>query len=79
MRTTLNLADSLLREAKKRAADEHRPLTRMLEDALRGYLRGNRRPATGFRYRPVVVKGGPRPGVDLADRDSLYEIMEGRR
>jgi hypothetical protein len=76
MKTTLNLDSDLLREAKKRAAEEGITLTRVVEDALRSAL--TERPATErFRLRLKVVDGGP-PLVDVADRDALYERMEGR-
>jgi len=35
MRTTIRLEDGLLREVKKRAAETGRPLTGVIEDALR--------------------------------------------
>jgi hypothetical protein len=76
MKTTLNLDGDLLREAKKRAAEEGITLTRVVEDALRSAL--TERPATErFKLRLKVVDGGP-PLVDVADRDALYERMEGR-
>jgi hypothetical protein len=79
MRTTLDLDDAVLRAAKQRAAAEDLTLTRVIEEALREYLRQPRRPSrTRFRLRLVTKKGRPVRGVDLADRDALYERMEGR-
>ena len=78
MRTTLDLEDRLLRDAKRRAAHEGRTLTRIIEDALRQYLAPPVRPRKTFRLRLLTKKGRLVPGVDLADRDSLYERMEGR-
>ncbi len=79
MRTTLDIDDRLLRAAKKRAVDDGEPLTRVIERALRVYLapapRAKGRP---FRLHLVLKKGRVRSGVDLADRDSLYERMDGR-
>jgi hypothetical protein len=75
MRTTLDLDDDLLRAAKHRATDDGSSLTRVLEDALRSYLS----PATGqkkrFLFRPVTKKGRMRAGVELFDRDALYQRM----
>jgi hypothetical protein len=80
MRTTLDLDDGLLRAAKKRAAEQGTTLTRVIEDALRQTLtRSGRAAGEGFRLRLVTKRGRPRPGVDLDDRDALYERMEGRR
>jgi len=38
MRTTLDLSDALLRGAKRRAAEEGRTLTSVIEEALRDSL-----------------------------------------
>ena len=78
MRTTLDVQSSLLREAKKRAAHEGRTLTAVIHDALRLYLAPARPTGKRFRLRLLTKKGRLVPGVDLADRDSLYERMEGR-
>jgi hypothetical protein len=78
MRTTLDLQSGLLREAKKRAAHEGRTLTAVIQDALRQYLAPARPTGKRFRLRLLTKKGRLVAGVDLADRDSLYERMEGR-
>ncbi len=74
MKTTLNLDDGLLREAKKRAAERGTTLTRVVEEALREALSSDE---TGGRdeVRWVVVDGGP-PRVDIADRNALYEFLD---
>lgn len=77
MKTTLNLDDKLVRAAKRRALEEGRPLTRLIEDAVRRYLEPARAARTKFRFEPLVRDAGPLPGVDVADRDSLYERMDG--
>jgi len=78
MRTTLNIDDELMRKVKKHAHDTGRPITRVIEDALRQAL--TRKPARARRFRLEwqPVSGKLRPGVDLADRDALLELMEGR-
>jgi hypothetical protein len=78
MRTTLDFDDRLLREAKKRAAEEGETLTRLIERALRAYLRPAPRKSTRFRLKLLTKKGRIVPGVNWDDRDSLYERMEGR-
>jgi plasmid stability protein len=79
MRTTLDLDDELVKEIKRRAADSGRTMTQELEDVLREGLRSRAPGGKPFRLRLPTVKGKLLPGVDLNDRDSLYDIMEGRR
>lgn len=76
MRTTLDLNDDLMREAKARAAHEGRTLTSLIEDGLRLVLRG-RRGGSGYEFRFRTVRGERPPVVDVADRDRLYDLMEG--
>jgi hypothetical protein len=78
MRTTLDLDPGILRSAKRRAADEGRPLTRVIEDALRHYLAPSPARRKRFRLRLLTKKGRRVPGIDFADRDALYERMDGR-
>lgn len=76
MRTTLDLSDELLRRAKKKAADDGIPLRSVVEAALRDYLAGKPR-KHGYRLRWTPERGELLPGVDLDDRNSLYDRMEG--
>jgi len=78
MRTTLNLDDRLIREAKKRAAEMGETLTDLIESALRAYLKPGVTRRRAFRLKLLVKKGRAIPGVDFSDRDSLYERMDGR-
>jgi hypothetical protein len=78
VRTTLNLDDGLMREAKKRAAREGRTLTSLLEEALRIFLTRHGHRQT-YRLTWPVRRGEMPPAVDIADRDALLEAMEGRR
>lgn len=79
MKTTLNFDDRLLREAKKRAAEEGETLTRLIEKALRRYLSPLVKKRGSYRLKLVTKKGRRVPGVDWDDRDSIYEHMDGRR
>jgi len=74
----MDLSDELLRKARKRAADEGIPLRDVVEDALRRYLVGSRRRDT-YRLRWSTESGRLQPGVDLDDRDALFDRMGGRR
>jgi hypothetical protein len=78
MRTTLDLSSEILRLAKKKAADDRVPLKRVVEVALRRYLTGTPR-RTGYRLRWRTESGTLQPGVDLEDRQSLFDRMGGRR
>jgi predicted transcriptional regulator len=79
MRTTLNLDDELLAAAKRRASETGRTLTAVIEEALAAALAA--RPARGRRYRlKLRTHAGRYIGqADVADRDALYDSMEGRR
>ena len=76
-KTTLNLDHGLLHAAKRRAADEGTTLTHVVEEALRAAL-VERQPTSGFKLRLPTVRGGGPPRVDVADREALYDLMEGR-
>jgi len=68
MRTTLNLDDRLLGEAKVRAATTNRTLTATIEDALRLALH-TLLPKVAKRRFAIPTSGtrGLLPGVDLDD------------
>ena len=77
MRTTLDLDDGLMRAAKRRAAETGRTLTALVETALRELLRAEENAGT-HRLDWKVVEGGAQAGVDLEDRDALFDRMSGR-
>ncbi len=77
MRTTIDISDELFRQAKRRAADESTTLRAVVENALRAWL-ASRRKGTGYRLRWHPEKGAIQPGVDLDDRDALFDRMDGR-
>ena len=78
MRTTIDLGDELYRQIRKKAADDGVAMRDVLEAALRGYLSG--RATRGvYRLRWRTEEGRLQPGVDLDDRDSLFDLMDGRK
>ena len=77
MKTTLNFDDRLIRAAKARAAQDGEPLTRLIERAIRQYLEPAKPAGEPFELKLITKKTRTLPGVDLADRKSLYDIMEG--
>jgi hypothetical protein len=77
MRTTLDLADHLLVQAKQLAAARRMTLTAVLEDSLRVYLateHSRARPASRRMRLPIGDGGRPCRGVDLCDTSALLEI-----
>ncbi|MCV7379820.1 hypothetical protein BST11_09890 [Mycobacterium alsense] len=76
MRTTVNIDDNLLAEAKVLAARTSRSLGEVVDDALRAMLHRDteRRPARQFRL-PAHGSGGLRAGIDLQDKDALAEVL----
>ena len=76
MRTTVRIKDDLLQQAKKRAADEGRTLTSLIEDSLALILA---KPKSSRRKRvelPVSkASGGVLPGIDLNHSSDLEEVM----
>jgi hypothetical protein len=78
MRTTLNLDDEVTRAVKQEAAESGRTMTEVIETALRDALMRKAEPQKPFELGLPTVGGALRPGVDLTDRDALYELMEGR-
>ena len=77
MRTTIKIEDSLLVEAKTRAAASGRTLNQVVEDALRAAF--ERRQSAGDRPELPVLRGGRlMPGVDLDDSAALLDLMDRR-
>ena len=78
-RTTIALDEPLLRDLKQRAAREGRTLAALVNELLHAAIES--RAGKTFRFRLAIHKGGPSdgplPGVDLTDRDRLYDLMEG--
>ena len=80
MRTTLDLDDELHARLKALAARAGRPLTRVLEDAIRGFLDDvESQPGTAPPTFPSFAGGtapGLMPGVDLDDTAALTDLMD---
>jgi hypothetical protein len=76
VRTTIRIDDALYRRIKSRAAQTGRPVSAVIEDALREALRP--RPAGGAEPIPLPVFGGSgvMPGVDLASNAALRDRMD---
>ena len=79
MKTTLELPDELLIEAKKKAAELRRPLRSLVEEGLRMVLRKPDRSSRKKVVHLVTVKGGLASDLDLSSRESMYEWMNKKR
>lgn len=75
MKTTLNIDDKVMIELKREAARQGRTMSDLVEGALRHSLRPQ--PPKG-KMPPLPTFRGGRILVDVADREALYEAMEGR-
>lgn len=77
MRTTVDIQEDLLREAKERAARSGRTLGQVVDDALRVlFQRGDRASSRGPVELPTFRGTGLQPGVDLDDSAALLDLME---
>ena len=74
-RTTVRLPQELLRRAKRKAAEEGRTLTALIEDGLRLVV-GGKGPAKAKRVLPRFsdASGGPLPGIDISNSAALQEM-----
>lgn len=76
MRTTVNIDDRLLAEAKILAARTSRSLGSVVEDALREMLNRVADADSAAEFRLLTHgSGGLRPGVDLDDKEALAELL----
>ena len=78
MKTTLNLNDSVFRQAKSRAQRNGVTLTRFVEDALRAQLMGSKPGKRKFKLQMCTVRGTRPPNVDIFDREALYEVLDAK-
>ena len=79
MKTTVEISDRLMREARAAAVREGRILRSLLEEGLREVLAGRRRKGR-FRLRDGSFKGnGLQPEVDLSNWEQIRSLIyEGR-
>lgn len=77
MRTTLDIPDEILQLARRRAAAERISLGELVEAALRSHLL-EQPERSGYQFRWRTERGRLHPGVNLDDRQALWNLMEGR-
>ena len=79
MKTTIEIADSLLTEARRVAAREGTTVRALVEQGLRRVI-AERKRSSGFRLRKATFKGdGLQPGVGTGSWERIREMAyEGR-
>jgi plasmid stability protein len=76
-RTTLKMGADLLKRLKARAAVEGRSMQDLANELLRDGLDAREGPGD-YDLRLEGWDAGIQPGVDLLDRDKLFDLMDGR-
>jgi plasmid stability protein len=72
------IEDGILRELKRRAAAQGRTIQAVANDLLRHALAGHGKTREKFVLRLEGWQGAEQPGVDILDRDKLFDLMDGR-
>jgi hypothetical protein len=75
-KTTLVIDDQIMRRLRQEAARQGRTISDLVEAALRSMLEPGRTPPP--ELPPLPTFAGGRPLVEIADREALYQAMEGR-
>lgn len=75
MKTSLVIDDTIMARLRVRAAVERRTISELVEAALRRMLEAEPQPPE-LPELPRFDSGGAK--VDVADREALYQAMEGR-
>jgi hypothetical protein len=76
MKTTLEIDDRLLARAKRQAAAHGTTLRAVVEDALRARFAARPETQRAYRFTPPIVRGVRPPAVNVADRNSLYDLLD---
>lgn len=76
MRTTLVIADDLLRRARIRAAEAGTTLSAVVEEGLARFLGEGDTPSPEPEHLAAHGAGGLRPGVDLADNRRVRDFLD---
>ncbi len=78
-RTTLRLDDDLLKRLKETAARQGRTLQSLANDLLRsGLVRTSSDGQLEYELRLEGWEAEEQAGVDILDRDKLFDVMDGR-
>ncbi len=76
MKTTIEIADDLLRAAKEQARKERTTLRALVESGLRRELKERRARRGKPRFKLVTFKGdGLQPGIDFRNWEQIRSII----
>ena len=75
MKTTLMIDDRVMRQLKQEAAARRQTVSALVESALRQYLAFK---TASRELPPLPCADLGTATVDVADREALYQAMEGR-
>lgn len=78
LKTTLNIDDTVMARLRREAARQNRTMSELVEAALRLLFHSGQQQRKK-KLAPLPTFHGGKPLVDIADRDALYDVMEGRR
>ena len=76
MKTTLVIDETIMSRLREEAARQGKTISELVEAALRLFLQPRKRKRQPPRPLPTANLGGAL--VDIADREALYQAMEGR-
>ncbi|MBW1979918.1 MAG: DUF2191 domain-containing protein [Deltaproteobacteria bacterium] len=76
-RTTLTIDEDLLKQLKQNAASEGKTLAALVNDLLRHSL-ASRSQQRDYKLDLEGWDAELQPGVDILDRDKLFDLMNGR-
>ncbi len=76
-RTTLSIDEPLLRKLKATAAKRGITLAALVNQLLRQAIT-TQASSRGYELKLKGWEGKLQPGVDLCDRDKLFDLMDGR-
>lgn len=76
VRTTLNIADALLKELREQAAATGRPFREVLEETIAAGLAQRRNPATSRRYRVQPHALHLKPGFRNLSLNQVFDQLE---
>jgi hypothetical protein len=78
MKTTLNIDDTVMATLRRESVRQGRTMSELVEAGLRLLFQSARKKAKK-KLPPLPTFRGGKPVVDIADRNALYDVMEGRR
>jgi hypothetical protein len=78
IKTTLNIDDTVMARLRQESLRQKRTMSELVEAALRLLFRAGKEERKR-KLPPLPRFHGGKHLVDIADRNALYDVMEGRR